>query len=270
MHKCRLWCFPSIVKKMKIVGVIPAHLASVRLERKILKNFFGLPMIEHVRRRAKLSNLKNDIYIATCDKEIEDEIIKYNGKVIRTGKHHKNGTTRVSEAIRKIDCTHVILLQGDEPLLLPDHVNQLISAMEDKPKYNAWNATGEINNISELERHSFVKCMVGIENKILSCFRKTPCFSELSKQQKFIRKILGIIGYSKEFLIKITKKEPTPIESAEFIEQMRILEHGYDLYSVPVNPSLPSVNEPHEVKIVYDYLEKNKDQKKILEKILNQ
>ena len=156
--------------KMKIVGVIPAHLASVRLERKILKEFLVFPMIEHVRRRAKLSNLKNDIYITTCDKEIEEEIIKYNGKTIRTGKHHKNGTSRVSEAIRKIDCTHVILLQGDEPLLLPDHVNQLISAMEDKPKYNAWNATGEINNISELERHSFVKCMIGVEKQNIGLF----------------------------------------------------------------------------------------------------
>ena len=64
---------------MKIVGVIPAHLASVRLERKILKDFYGIPMIEHVRRRAKLSNLFNEVYVATCDLEIEEEIKKYNG-----------------------------------------------------------------------------------------------------------------------------------------------------------------------------------------------
>ena len=92
---------------MKIVGVIPAHLASVRLERKILKDFYGIPMIEHVRRRAQLSNLCDDVYVATCDLEIEEEIKKYNGKVIRTGNHHKNGTTRVSEAIEQIKDTRM-------------------------------------------------------------------------------------------------------------------------------------------------------------------
>lgn len=253
---------------MKIVGVIPAHLASVRLERKILKDFYGIPMIEHVRRRAKLSNLFNEVYVATCDLEIEEEIKKYDGKIIRTGNHHKNGTSRVSEAIEKIDCTHVILLQGDEPLLLPEHVNNLMTAISRNPSGSAWNATGEIKNTSELERHSFVKCMIGVENKILACFRKSPCFSSIKKQKLFIRKILGIIAYNKEFLLKITNKEETPIEAAEFIEQMRIIEHGYDLTSVPVHPSLPSVNEPNEVKIIYDYFNKSSLQKKLLKKIL--
>ena len=69
-------------------------------------------------------------------------------------------------------------------------------------------------------------------------------------------------------MLKITNKEETPIEAAEFIEQMRIIEHGYDLTSVPVHPSLPSVNEPNEVKIIYDYFNKSSLQKKLLKKIL--
>ena len=111
------------------------------------------------------------------------------------------------------------------------------------PSGSAWNATGEINNTSELERHSFVKCMIGVENKILTCFRKSPCFSSIKKQKLFIRKILGIIAYNKEFLLKITQKDETQLRLLRFIEQMRIIEYGYDLTSVPVHPSLPSVNE---------------------------
>ena len=102
----------------------------------------------------------------------------------------------------------------------------------------------------------------------MTCFRKSPCFSSIKKQKLFIRKILGIIAYNKEFLLKITQKDESPIETAEFIEQIRIIEYGYDLTSVPVPPSLPSVNEPNEVEIIYDYLDRSTIQKKLLKKIL--
>ena len=252
---------------MKIVGIIPARLASVRFDRKILKIFHGLPMIEHVRRRAILSELKDNVYVATCDEEIEEVIQQNNGKVIKTGSHHKNGTTRVSEAIEKISCSHVVLLQGDEPLLLPQHVNSVIKAMEDNPSRLSWNATGELENESELDRHSFVKCMISKNNDILTCFRRSPCFSEFTTQKLFIRKLLGIIGYKKQFLLDITKQGTSTIEDAESIEQMRIIENGFKLTSVPVYPSLPSVNEPHEVSIINDYLKNNLKQQELLRAI---
>ena len=104
--------------------------------------------------------------------------------------------------------------------------------------------------------------------EILNCFRKTPYLSELNVQKKFVRKILGIIAYRKDFLLKINQLSETPIELAEFIEQMRIIENGYNIYSVPVEPSLASINEPHEVDIVLDYLENNFEQQALLKKIL--
>ena len=109
---------------MKIVAVIPAHLASVRFPRKILFDFHGLPMIEHVRRRALLSKSISDVYVATCDNEIADVIKSFGGKVIMTSNSHTNGTSRVAEAIADIECSHVMLLQGDEPLLLPRHLDE--------------------------------------------------------------------------------------------------------------------------------------------------
>lgn len=253
---------------MKILGVIPAHMASVRFSNKILLNIHGLPMIEHVRRRALLSKELDNVVVATCDLEIANVIKSFKGEIIMTSNTHKNGSSRVAEAVKNSNCSHILLLQGDEPLLLPRHINSMIEAIKSNPNIESWNATGNICSKEELERNSFVKCSVLKDNKILNCFRKTPYLSELNVQKKFVRKILGIIAYRKDFLLKINQLSETPIELAEFIEQMRIIENGYNIYSVPVEPSLASINEPHEVDIVLDYLEKNFEQQALLKKIL--
>lgn len=252
---------------MKIVAVIPAHMASVRFPGKILFPFHGLPMIEHVRRRALLSQAVSDVIVATCDEEIASAIRGFGGKVVMTADTHKNGTTRVAEAVKDVDCTHVILLQGDEPLLLPRHVGALADAMWANPDGDAWNATGPIESAEELDRHSFVKCAVSQSGRIMHCFRRTPGYSSFEQQQAFVRKILGIIAYRKEFLMKVTTLRSAPVELAEFIEQMRILENDYSLQSVPVVPSLPSVNEPHEADVVLEYIRQDPEQKALLKKI---
>jgi 3-deoxy-manno-octulosonate cytidylyltransferase (CMP-KDO synthetase) len=252
---------------MKIVAVIPAHLASVRFPRKILFPFYGLPMIEHVRRRALLSNAVSDIYVATCDKEIAEAVRGFGGKVIMTANTHTSGTSRVAEAVRDIDCTHVMLLQGDEPLLLPRHLDIFAQAIAAEPEGDVWNATGPIAHKEELDRHSFVKCAVSGSGRILYCFRRSPCYSAFDVQQSFVRKILGIIAYRKEFLLHLSALSASPIEQAEFIEQMRIIENGYSLRSVPVSPSFPSVNEPGEAEIVLDYIQQNAEQRALLKQI---
>lgn len=252
---------------MKIVAVIPAHMASVRFPGKILFPFHGLPMIEHVRRRALLSKAISDVIVATCDEDIASAIRGFGGKVVMTADSHKNGTTRVAEAVRDVDCTHVILLQGDEPLLLPRHVDALADAMQANPGGDAWNATGPIESAEELDRHSFVKCAVSQTGRIMHCFRRTPGYSSFEQQQVFVRKILGIIAYRKDFLMKVTNLPSAPVELAEFIEQMRILENDYSLQSVPVVPSLPSVNEPHEAHVVLEYIRQDPEQNALFEKI---
>ncbi|MBF0119180.1 MAG: NTP transferase domain-containing protein [Desulfobacterales bacterium] len=253
---------------VKIVAIIPAHLASVRFPRKILFPFHGMPMIEHVRRRALLSKEISTVYVATCDKEISDVVIGFGGMVIMTANTHINGTSRVAEAIKDIDCTHVILLQGDEPLLLPRHINTLAQAIKLEPDNDSWNATGPIENAEELDRHSFVKCAITKSANIIYCFRRSPCYSPFNIQQSFVRKILGLIAYRKDFLLHLTSLPISTIEKAEFIEQMRIIENGYNLKSISVNPSLPSVNEADEADIVMNYLLHNNEQRELLAHIL--
>jgi 3-deoxy-manno-octulosonate cytidylyltransferase (CMP-KDO synthetase) len=251
-----------------VVAVIPAHMASVRFPGKILYPFFGLPMIEHVRRRAMLCSEINRVVVATCDEEIAQAIRQYGGEVIMTANTHTNGSSRAAEAISNIDCSHVIVLQGDEPLLIPDHLDQLVASIDTHQDAAAWNATGSIESTEELDRHSFVKCAVNYEGNILYCFRRSPGYSDPEIQKSYTRKILGLFAYRKEFLLELVKMSPGIIEQAEFIEQMRILEYGYKLQSVPVEPSLPSVNEPGEADIIVEYLQSHPMQKLLLDKIL--
>jgi 3-deoxy-manno-octulosonate cytidylyltransferase (CMP-KDO synthetase) len=253
---------------MKVVAVIPAHLASVRFPRKVMYRIHGTPMIEHVRRRAMLCPDLADIYVATCDEEIADLIKSNGGKVVMTNNVHTNGTSRVAEAIRQIDCTHVVLLQADEPLLLPRHVGRLIDDIKANPKSDAWNVTAPIGHQSELDRHSFVKCVVSAHQQVMFCCRRTPFFSDFSEQKLFVRKILGIMAYRREVLSEVVLLPPALVEKAESIEQMRVIENGYIMRSVPVEESLPSVNEPHEAEAVENYLTSNPAQAELLQAII--
>jgi len=225
-------------------------------------------MLQHVRRRAKLSSKIADVVVATCDIEISQAITGYGGQVIMTGDHHRNGTTRIAEAVQDMDCSHVILLQGDEPLLNPSYVDAMADAIAANTDCDAWNGTGPINSPEDGDRHSFVKCAVALDGRVMYCFRRNPSYAEWRDQQDYIRKILGIIAYRKGFLKTLVELPPARTEISESIEQMRIIENGFTMKSVPFNESLPSVNEPSEVDIVMDYIAKNPIQQQLLEKTL--
>lgn len=253
---------------MKQVVVIPARLNSQRFPKKILLDLKGLPMLEHVRRRVLLAQNVEEVYIATCDQEIKQTLEAFGAKVIMTSDQHNNGTTRVAEAVKNIECSEVVLVQGDEPLLLPRHLDALIETIRNDKNSVAWNATGPIEDEEELIRHSFVKCAIH-DHRILYCFRKSPSYNTFTFQKQYIRKILGLIAFRKDFLMELTQMDVTPIEQIESIEQMRIIEKGFSLSSIPFELSQPSINEPREVEDVWHYVAKNNEQKQLIETVLN-
>lgn len=252
----------------RVVGIIPAHLASIRFPRKVLHPFSGLAMIEHVRRRALMCPSLADVYVATCDDEIDTIVSSGGGKVIRTGNHHLNGTSRIAEAVQSIDATHIVLLQGDEPLLLPRHVEALARSMLRHPDAQAWNATGDIRAPEELDRHSFVKCAIGADDRILYCFRRSPSTAPFEIQITYIRKILGLFAFTRGSLLGVAAAPRSVVELNESIEQMRIIENGALLVSVPVDVALPSVNEPQEAEIVEDAIRDDPEQQALLRQVL--
>jgi 3-deoxy-manno-octulosonate cytidylyltransferase (CMP-KDO synthetase) len=249
---------------LKIVGIIPARLKSTRFPNKILLPIHGLPMIEHVRRRALMCSSISEVIVATCDEEIAELVRSNGGKSIMTSDSHQNGTSRVGEAVAGIDCSHVVLLQGDEPLLLPRHIEQLVRSITSNPEISIWNLVAPIETEEETNRHSFVKCAISNTGQILYCYRGSPHVGSFNKQLKFVRKMLGIMAYRKDFLLKLLDMPATPIELAEGIEQLRVLENGYNINYLEVNPALPSINEPIDLQEVLNIFSVNSEQRDLL------
>ncbi len=250
---------------MKIIGIIPAHLNSKRFPKKILYKIRNLPMIEHVRRRALLSKKFYKVVVCTCDKKIKKTILKYGGSVIFTSRNHKNGTSRVIEAINKIDGSHFVILQGDEPLLDPKYLESLIKTIrkdDNKKNINSWNLISKIEKFSQIKNPSFVKCFLDNNGFIKNLFRNL----KTSRNQK-VYKILGLIAFKRNTLLKLKKTRPSLNEKNKSIEQLRIIENSMNLKGVVVKKPLPSVNEFKDLAEVNKWLKSNKYQKKVFNKI---
>lgn len=255
-------------KELKIIGVIPAHLNSVRFNRKILHDILGIPMIEHVRRRVKMAGILDEVFVASGDNEILDTVSKYGGNIIKTTKFHSNGTSRVAESIKSQNCSHVIIIQGDEPLIQEDHVNNMALAIKNNPEIDAWNSISKITIEEDLMKENVVKAATNENNKILYCFRKSPSYSESSNQLSYIKKIQGLIGFKKEVLLKLSELPAPKCEFFESIEQLRIISHGFSLFGVSQKNQVPSINTKSDLNDLYNYLENNKVEYQITKNIL--
>ena len=114
---------------MKAIGLIPTRLNSTRLPQKALLQINDIPLIIHTYKRAKLSKKLDDVYICCDDKKIESVAKKYGANVLITSKNHSNGAERINEAYKKLKKKYdfVVDIQGDEPLISPYHIDEVIN-----------------------------------------------------------------------------------------------------------------------------------------------
>lgn len=256
-------------RQVRVAAIIPARMASSRLPGKPLLEVQGIPMVEHVRRRALLCERFAEVVVATCDDEIAQVVHRYGGRCLMTSPHHPAATDRVSEAMQHLDCTHVVNVQGDEILVLPVDLAKMVRAMETEPEVPAWNAVARIEEAAELEDPSIVKCAVSRVGRILFCSRNFSSLSAtLGPTFDPIRRIIGIVGYRRDFLLRYGTLARTPLEAAEGIDQSRIVEHDVELRAVEFTKGFPGINEPREVAMVETVLDQHPAQHAILESIL--
>ena len=221
--------------KKKFSIVIPARLKSSRFPNKVLIRILGLPMIEHVRRRALMSKYVDKVVVATPDSKIEKLIKKNNGLSIKTFNKHISGTSRVAEACKQLDSSHILILQGDEPLIKPKEIDSLIKKMINS-KSKIFNCIGNIKN-SELIDSSVVKAIVDKNENISSCFRENK-----SNYNKKIYKLFGVMGFEKKTLLKLMSLNPSKNEKKYKIEQLRIIDNKFLMKSHLIKGSSASVN----------------------------
>jgi len=253
---------------MEIKVIIPCHLGSVRLKEKVIIDINGLPMIEHVRRRVLLSKNVDEVFIATNDNLIKDLVESFGGKVIVTKGDHNTGTSRAAEAITNIECSHVILVQGDEPLLIPEYLDLFISELRKSEDIAMFNAISRFKNIAYLDDTSIVKCLINKKKNIITCFRESP-FSNMEKfkAENEVFKIQGLIAYKKKFLLNLINYVDTPFAIRESIEQMKAIEHGAIIKGIFIPEPLASVNTKKELDEVKRLLLTDKKQIELFNKI---
>ncbi len=255
--------------KTKVAAIIPARMASSRFPGKPLLKVRGLPMIEHVRRRTLRCSRFSEVVVATCDKEIAQVVEGYGGRCVMTAPSHPGASDRVAEAARSIDCTHVVNVQGDEILVLSDELEKLVLAIEKEPEVPVWNAVAPITQAEELTDRCVVKAAVSRSGRILFCGRDfSGLTGRLGPGFEPVRRILGILGFTKEFLERYVSLPRTPLEIAEGIDESRTLEHDILLRSVDFRKGYPGINEPREVELVERCFKEDPAQQALLQEIL--
>ena len=226
-------------------------------------------MVEHVRRRALLCGGFHDVVVATCDPEIAEVVRHAGGKVAMTSSSHPAATDRVAEAAESLECTHIVNVQGDEILVLPADLEKMAAAMKEQPSLPVWNAVAVLEEPRELADPSIVKCVVSVSGRILFCSRNLSFLSGATPDGfEPARKVLGILGYRKEFLRRYPKLPRTPMEIRESVDQSRILEHDIPLQGVLFARGYPGINLPQELAQVESFLEKDPRQQKVLQQVL--
>ena len=256
------------IEKPKIAIVIPARIDGTRLPGKVLMEFYGIPMVEHVRRRAKLNKHSVDVFVATGDEEVATMVQRHGGKILKTYNQHENGTSRCAEASQQLDCDFVLIVQGDELLILPRHIDLLIERINQNKEIVFFNAVAPLTKHNELNDASVVKCAIDKNEKIIFMFRKSPVTKEADTHLNSQWKVLGLFAIKKELLQHLNTLSNTPFYLSESIEQLKLIENGIEVTSVLQDISYPSLNTSRDIQEIYRNIEESVEQQNILQSTL--
>ncbi len=245
---------------MKILLLIPARMGSSRFPGKPLKKINGKPMIQHVYENVKKNKLIRDLAVATCDKKIFNFVKSFNGNVVMTSKKHKRASERCAEALTKIERKNkirydfIVMVQGDEPMVHKNMISEALRPILKDRKIKVVNLYSEIESRKEFLDINCIKVVCSKKNNALYFSRKPiPYF----KSGNFLlKKQVCIIPFQRDFLIQYIKMKPTPLEIAESVDMMRILENGYSVYMAKTKYKTQSVDTIQDLKKVEKLIKK--------------
>lgn len=237
-------------KPEKIVGVIPARYASTRFPGKVLARINDKPMIFWVHEGASKSKRLDDLYVATDDERVKQETILFGGKVIMTSSQHLSGTDRVAEAADNFDADVIVNIQGDEPLISPQAIDEVLEPFYHDDHIGMATLCRRAKNPEEIIDPNTVRVVFDNNFDALYFSRATIPFNrdlnlaDWLKNSPYYQHI-GIYAYRKHFLAKLTKLPQTQLEKTEKLEQLRVLESGYKIRVVEThyNPVCVDVAE---------------------------
>ncbi|GIU25898.1 3-deoxy-manno-octulosonate cytidylyltransferase [Shewanella schlegeliana] len=237
---------------MNVTLLIPARYGSSRFPGKPLAPINGKPMIQHVYERAALAKGLKDIYVATDDERIKDAVEGFGGKVVMTGADAASGTDRIDDAITQLglaDDDLVINLQGDQPLIDPISIEQLVSLCERHPgEFDMATLGVAITDEAQINDPNHVKMVFDNNFNALYFSRATIPFGRDNSDYP-VYKHLGIYAYTRKFVQTFAKLPLGRLEDLEKLEQLRALEYGYKIKVAISAFDSPEVDTPEDIRI---------------------
>ena len=249
--------------------VVPARMASSRYPGKPLVEILGLPMVEHVRRRAALADGAGDVVVATCDTSILEAVRAAGGLAVMTADTHERCTDRVAEAMQSLAGDVVVMVQGDEPLLVPDAVAQIAQPLLDRADVVCTNLLSPLESEADLANPNIVKAVCAQDGRVMFFSRAAIPFYRRKVEVPVYRQT-GIMAFRASLLKQYASLPETPFERAESVDMLRLLEHGLPIYGVVVSYPTIGVDRPEDVPIVERWLRDNRQQHALYQRTVGQ
>lgn len=217
---------------MIVIGVIPARMASTRFPGKPLVHILGRPMIYHVWRRVLLSGSCERVVIATCDEEIMDVAQSFGAEAIMTSKKHRGANDRVAEVGNRLNCDAVVNIQGDEPLVHPQLVTDVVNVLRTKPDVQCVNPVARILTEAEMMSPNTVKAVQNLQGRIIYFSRAVIPSDAIKELSCPVMRQVPVIGLHADFANRLVGLPPGPLELQEGIDLLRAIEHDLPIHAL--------------------------------------
>lgn len=242
---------------MKITAIIPARYASTRFPGKALADIGGKPMIQHVYERACKASLVSRVIVATDDTRIAEAINLIGGEAVMTSTSHETGTDRLAEVAGGLDTDIIVNVQGDEPLISPEMIDQAIEPFLNNPSLQMGTLKTRIKSLHDFLSPNVVKVVTGADGCALYFSRSPlPFFRDKwqdLKDESFINgkllcfKHVGLYVYRRDFLLQYAAMPQTFLEISEKLEQLRAIENGIRIRVVETEFESIGVDTPDDL-----------------------
>lgn len=240
----------------KAIGVIPARYGSTRFPGKPLAMIAGKPMIQWVYENASAASMLSKVIVATDDTRIADTVHGFGGEVVMTSADIKTGTERVAEASVNLDADVILNIQGDEPMVPPGLLNDLVDTLRHDESLVVCTPAVRIKKYDDLTDLNQARVLFDNSGKALYFSRAAlPCNRNEQDKKSWLEqaeywKHIGIYCFRRDFLFEFVKMPVGKLEKIERLEQLRILENGYSIQIVKTDYSPVCVDVPEDIEKV--------------------
>ena len=238
---------------MKIAAIIPARFGSTRFHGKPLAVIDGKPMIRHVYENTKRCDLLDRVIVATDHKKVFDIVAEFGGEAFITSPAHPSGTDRLVEVAARIDADIIVNVQGDEPLIEPDMLKSGLEPFFEDERLKVSTLAYKIKDEGDIFSPDVVKVVFNGSGYALY-FSRSPVPYLRKKGVLPYYKHLGVYFYRKDFLLEFSRWEPAPLELAEGLEQLRMLEHGVKIKVLITERDTVGVDTPADIARVEEIM----------------